>query len=67
MGALIADYIGFLYFSAGNSVEDALAVKAAVMNGEFDLSGLFGAAQSKIGEVSGDNITDPTPTLTLTS
>jgi Ca2+-binding RTX toxin-like protein len=61
----VADYIGWLYFNAGNTVEDALAVVDAVKAGEFTLDGLFGAAQSKTaGPVDPAGV--PIPTLTLT-
>ncbi|MDP2195156.1 MAG: SRPBCC family protein [Rhodocyclaceae bacterium] len=62
-----ADYVAFLSHAVNNlSVEVASALKNAVMAGEFTLSGLFSAAQSKTGEVEGDAITNPTPTLTVT-
>ncbi|MDK1387902.1 hypothetical protein QN224_21005 [Sinorhizobium sp. 8-89] len=59
----VADYIGFLANQAGLSVDDALVVKAAVVAGDFTLSNLFAAAQSKIGPVDGGSITDPAPTM----
>ncbi|MDP2441500.1 hypothetical protein [Rhodoferax sp.] len=59
-----ADYVAFLAYQGGMSVEEALAIKVAITNGEFDLSGLFGAAQNKAGAVVAD-ITDPVPTLTV--
>lgn len=59
----VADYIGFLANQAGLSVDDALAVKAAVVAGDFTLSDLFAAAQSKTGPVDGASITNPTPTM----
>jgi hypothetical protein len=59
-----ADWIGFLAKTAnGLSVQDALAVKAAVAAGNFSLSDLFGAAQSKDGSTA--NPTDPEPKLTV--
>jgi VCBS repeat-containing protein len=63
-----ADYVAFLSYVASGStdVEAALALKDAVEAGNFSLSGLFSAAQSKTGEVPGDDITNPTPTLTVT-
>jgi hypothetical protein len=63
MSATNADYVGFLAFSSGLSVADALAVKAAVVAGTFSLSDLFGAAQTKDGSVA--NPTDPQPKLTV--
>ncbi|OGB08401.1 MAG: hypothetical protein A3E79_12550 [Burkholderiales bacterium RIFCSPHIGHO2_12_FULL_61_11] len=65
-----ADYVAFLAWDNGYgmSVAEALALKAVLRTGDFgdfDLSGLFGAAQSKTGEVvDGENITDPVPMLT---
>lgn len=61
-----ADYVAFLAHVVNElSVEDALLVKAEIEAGNFALSGLFSAAQSKTGEVDGDTITNPTPTLTV--
>jgi hypothetical protein len=62
-----ADYVAFLAYVANElSVEAALELKAEIEAGNFTLSGLFSAAQSKTGEVDGDFITDPEPTLTVT-
>ncbi|WP_081160810.1 hypothetical protein [Ensifer aridi] len=61
--AAAADYIGFLANQAGLSIDDALAVKASVIAGDFTLTGLFGAAQSKTGAVDGSSITDPAPKM----
>lgn len=61
-----ATFVAFLSHSVnGLSIEDALAVKTQVEAGQFSLSGLFGAAQSKTGAVDGADITDPQPTLTV--
>lgn len=60
-----ADYVAFLAYQGGMSVADALLLKAAIISGDFDLSGLFGAAQSKTGEVDGALIADPVPMLTV--
>jgi len=60
-----ADIAAYLAYVSGSTVEEAIALKTAIMNGEFSLSGLFGAAQSKTGEVDGANVTDPVPTLTV--
>lgn len=61
-----ADYVAFLAHVVNNlSIEDALLVKAEIEAGNFTLSGLFSAAQSKTGEVDGDTMTNPTPTLTV--
>lgn len=61
-----ADFAAFLSFDVnGLAVQDALAVKEALLAGDFLLSGLFGAAQSKTGEVDGELITDPIPLLTV--
>lgn len=64
-GADIAAFLSHTVY--GLTVEQALALKAALIDGNFQLSGLFGAAQSKEGVVDGDNITDPEPTLTVGS
>ncbi|ASY73334.1 hypothetical protein N181_25035 [Sinorhizobium fredii USDA 205] len=61
--ATVADYVGFLANQAGLSIDDALAVKASVIAGDFTLTGLFGAAQSKTGAVDGSSITDPAPKM----
>ncbi len=61
--ATVADYIGFLTNQAGLSIDDALAVKASVIGGDFTLTGLFGAAQSKTGAVDGSSIADPAPKM----
>lgn len=61
-----ADFVAFLSNAVnGLSVDAALALKAAVEAGNFTLSGLFGAAQSKTGAVDGDLIDNPVPTLTV--
>jgi hypothetical protein len=68
-----ADYIGFLVFekalAGGASKADAVAAgqaaAAAVEAGNFTLTDLFGAAQSKTAAVPGSSITDPTPSLTV--
>lgn len=61
-----ADVVAFLaYVGFELTVEEALAVKAEIEAGNFSLSGLFSAAQSKTGEVDGGTMTDPTPTLTV--
>ncbi len=60
-----ADYVAYLAFTGGLSVESALELKAAVEAGNFTLDGLFGAAQSKTGAVAGAAIADPTPTLSV--
>jgi hypothetical protein len=61
-----ADVVAFLaYVGFELTVEEALAVKAEIEAGNFSLSGLFSAAQSKTGEVDGGAMTDPTPTLTV--
>lgn len=62
-----ADYVAFLAYVANElSVETALELKAEIEAGNFSLSGLFSAAQSKTGEVDADAITNPQPTLTVT-
>lgn len=61
-----ADFAAFLAFDVnGLSTQDALAIKDALLAGDFELQGLFGAAQSKTGEVDGSLITDPTPVLVV--
>jgi hypothetical protein len=64
----VSDYLGFLFYDGGtHTVAEAQAVIDAIKNGDFTLSDLFGAAQSKTGAVDGDAITNPQPTLTLTT
>jgi len=58
-----ADYIAFMAFEGGTSVADALAIKAAIEGGNFSLTDLFGAAQSKTGTVPGASIVDPDPKI----
>ncbi len=59
-----ADYVAFLaYLTKGLTIEDALLVKAEIEAGNFTLTDLFSAAQSKTGEVDGDDIDNPTPKL----
>jgi hypothetical protein len=65
MNSTVADWIGFLAKQSGLSTADALAVKQAVIDGNFTLSDLFGAAQSKTGAVDGTNVADPTPKITV--
>lgn len=68
-----ADYIGFLVYTqaleGGATNADAVAAGeaavAAMESGNFALTDLFGAAQSKSGEVDGENITDPEPMLVV--
>ncbi len=57
-----SDWLGFL--AKENGADTALAIKVAdaIAAGNFTLSGLFSAAQSKTDEV---NPTDPEPTLTV--
>ncbi|MDO9143747.1 VCBS domain-containing protein [Rhodoferax sp.] len=61
-GASIAAYLAHVN---GLTVDEALVLQTAIEKGEFSLSGLFGAAQSKVGAVYGDDITNPVPTLTV--
>ena len=62
-----ADVVAFLaYVANGGDVDAALALKAQVEAGNFTLSNLFAAAQSKTGEVDGGAIGDPDPNLTVT-
>jgi VCBS repeat-containing protein len=62
-----ADFVAFLAYVATGSVDAALALKAEVEGGNFSLSGLFAAAQTKIANDSGEVLNaDPTPTLTVT-
>lgn len=61
--ATSADYAAWLFFNAGNSQADALAVKEAIAAGQFSLTGLFGAAQSKTGAVDGGLIENPDPMI----
>jgi hypothetical protein len=61
-----ADFAAFLAHDVnGLSTQDALAVRDALLAGDFQLYGLFGAAQSKTGAVDGALITDPTPVLAV--
>ncbi len=61
----LADYVAWLFYTqSGASVAEALALRDAVLDGDFALSGLFGAAQSKTGAVAGSAVNDPVPTLT---
>jgi len=61
-----ADLVAFLAYAVnGLTVDEATALKADLASGNFSLSGLFSAAQSKEGAVDGDDIADPTPTLTV--
>jgi hypothetical protein len=61
-----SDVIAYLAHTVnGLDVQDALAFGQQVAEGNFSLAGLFSAAQSKTGPVDGNNITDPTPTLTI--
>jgi hypothetical protein len=62
-----ADWLGFLAWDVNDlSVAAALEVKALVAAGDFTLSGLFGAAQSKTGEVPGADVPNPQPILQVT-
>lgn len=64
-----ADYVAFLANVAGVSINDALALKDAVAVGNFTLSGLFAASQTKIVSADGTYTVDgadPIPTLTVT-
>jgi hypothetical protein len=61
-----ADLVAFLAYSVYElSVEAATALKADLASGNFSLSGLFSAAQSKEGAVDGDSIDNPTPMLNV--
>src|SRR5262245_54321981 len=63
-----ADWIGFLVYST-NGVMAGSDVKTQVGNGNYTLSGLFGADQRKTAEsdsVLNAAIPDPTPILTVT-
>lgn len=60
-----ADSVGYEAFQQGGDVDTALAVKEAVASGNFTLSDVFSAAQSKLGPVDGGLITDPEPKLTV--
>lgn len=61
-----ADIVAYLaYVANGGDVEAALALKAQVEAGNFALADLFAAAQSKTGEVDGESIADPDPSLTV--
>ncbi|MCW8087859.1 hypothetical protein [Sabulicella glaciei] len=61
----VADYFGFLAFERTGDRDAALAVKEAVAAGQFTLSDLFGAAQSKTGPVDGAAVNNPAPKLTV--
>lgn len=61
-----ADFAAFLAYDVnGLSTQDALAIRAALLAGDFQLHGLFGAAQGKTGEVDGALIADPAPVLAV--
>jgi hypothetical protein len=60
-----ADYVAFLAHTVnGLEVDAALALVDAIQAGEFSLDGLFGAAQSKTGEID-DVAGSPAPTMTI--
>ena len=58
------DWIGFLAFSSGLTLEEAQDVQAQVAAGTFSLSDLFGAAQTKDGTVANPTGV-PHPKLTV--
>lgn len=60
-----ADFAAFLAYQQYDiTIAEALALKQQIMEGDFSLAGLFGAAQSKTAAVDGNLVTDPEPVLT---
>lgn len=64
-----ADYIGYLAYTGGQTLEAALAIVEAVAAGQFTLADLFSAAQTKTAFADADafesTIADAHPTLTV--
>lgn len=61
-----ADFAAFLaYVGYELTVKEASAIKEDIEAGNFSLSGLFSAAQSKTGAVDGEAMNNPAPTLTV--
>ncbi|MEP9396659.1 hypothetical protein [Mesorhizobium sp. KR2-14] len=61
----LADYVGYIYWKSGASVEDAKAVVKAISEGKFKLDDLQSSAQSKIGPVDGSAMKAPNPVVVV--